>query len=102
MFTRAELRRHDGRDGAAIYVAVNDLVHDMSAAAHFYGPGGAYGFLAGRDGTVALAKFSLDPRVLDSAPQWRLEDFDEGEIASLANYARRFKEKYPIVGRLKR
>ena len=101
-FTRAELRRHDGRNGAAIYVAVNDLVHDMSSGARFYGPGASYGFLAGRDATVALAKFSLDPQVLDDTPEWRLEDFDEGELASLANYMRRFKEKYPIVGRLKR
>lgn len=62
--TVKELAKHDGAqpvpEGYAappIYVAVRGTVFDMSFGGRgFYGPGGPYHFLAGRDGSRPLAK----------------------------------------------
>ena len=65
--TTAELAKHKGeeeREGvpegwaaAPIYVAVKGQVFDMSFGGRlFYGPGGPYHFLAGKDGSRPLAK----------------------------------------------
>ncbi len=66
--TVAELAKHKGAqtelpDGYAappIYVAVKGTVFDMSFGGQlFYGPGGPYHFLAGKDGSRPLAKVRL-------------------------------------------
>ncbi len=47
----------EGYAAPPIYVAVKGTVFDMSFGGRgFYGPGGAYHFLAGRDGSRPLAK----------------------------------------------
>ena len=51
-------------------------------------------------GTVALARFSMNPLLLNQV--WTLKGFDENELNTLANYIRSFSIKYPIVGRLVR
>ena len=80
-----------------IYLGCNGLVYDMTAGAKLYGPGGTYGFMAGYDATVALAKFSMNPLFLNQ--KWKLEEFEENELNTLANYCRTFEKKYPIVGK---
>ena len=74
-------------------------VYDMSSGKQFYGPGGTYGFMAGYDSTVALAKFSMNPGYLNK--KYTMQAFSEDELNSLAGYVRRFATKYPIVARLK-
>jgi len=65
--TTAELVKHKGEEekegvpegwaAAPIYVAVKGQVFDMSFGGRlFYGPGGPYHFLAGKDGSRPLAK----------------------------------------------
>lgn len=65
--TTAELAKHKGDEekegmpegwaAAPIYVAVKGNVFDMSFGGRlFYGPGGPYHFLAGKDGSRPLAK----------------------------------------------
>lgn len=67
--TTAELAKHKGEEekeglpegwaAAPIYVAVKGQVFDMSFGGRlFYGPGGPYHFLAGKDGSRPLAKVS--------------------------------------------
>ena len=80
-------------------IGCKGLVYDMTAGSKFYGPGGTYGFMAGYDATIALAKFSMNPEYLNM--KWTLEDFDENELNTLASYCRTFEKKYPIVGRYK-
>ena len=75
------------------------LVYDMTAGSKFYGPEGTYGFMAGRDVTVALAKFSMNSAYVNK--KWNLDDFDDNELNTLASYCRTFEKKYPIVGRYK-
>ena len=59
-FTAAELAQYDGKTNSTngrIYMAVNGVVYDMTSGAKFYGPSGMYGFMAGHDATLPLAKF---------------------------------------------
>jgi|TARA_B110000008_G_scaffold36495_1_gene32939 FKBP-type peptidyl-prolyl cis-trans isomerase 2 len=96
-FDLNELRMYNGQNNMPIYLGCNGLVYDMTAGAKFYGPGGTYGFMAGYDATVALAKFSMNPGFLNQ--KWILEEFEENELNTLANYCRTFEKKYPIVGK---
>ena len=97
-FTATELAQYDGKtNDGLIYMAVNGIVYDMTCGAKFYGPNGMYGFMAGHDASLALAKFKIDPKLLNQP--WRLSDLDEAERASLANYIKMFSTKYPIKGR---
>merc|ERR1712117_987970 len=91
----AALRSRDG-SGGDVHLACLGLVFDVSSGISFYGPGGPYAALAGKDATVALAKHSL-VAVDDSS----------GDVSSLTlkeriaaeGWAAKFKGKYPIVGR---
>ena len=93
---RAELAARDGRATAAVWIAVADWVYDVSSAGNFYGPGAPYGGFAGRDASVALARFSTHPECIDLP--WR--GLRGKEALSLARYVRLFQRKYPCVGRL--
>ena len=58
-----KLSRHDGTNlDKSIYIAVRDLVYDVTEGRKFCGKEGMYGFMAGKDATVCLAKFSLNPK----------------------------------------
>lgn len=93
-----QLREHNGRDAELpILVSVRGFVYDVTDGARHYGPEGMYGFMAGSDATLLLARFALNPALLNQP--WRDEDLDEGEQSSLASFVRNFA-KYPCVGRL--
>lgn len=95
-FAVEELAAYDGRLRPDVLLSVRGYVYDVSSGAAFYGPGGPYGHMAGKDATVALAKFSLDARWLNTP--W--SGLDEDEEERLAGFIRTFQEKYPCVGRL--
>ena len=105
VFAAEELRAYDGnhaRTEGKVYLAVCGLVYDMSAGAKYYGPGGAYGTLAGHDATLCLAKHSLAPALRDapwSVEQGAAAPLSPEEEGTLANFLKTFA-KYPIVGRL--
>lgn len=85
-FTVEELRFYDGvQSDGRILIALLGQVYDVSSAANFYGPTGAYGVFAGRDASRALGVFSVDasnikdtyddlsdltPSQMDKAKQW--------------------------------
>ncbi|KAL2039006.1 hypothetical protein N7G274_008346 [Stereocaulon virgatum] len=53
--TDAQLSLYNGTDpNLPILLAVNGSIYDVSAAPHYYGPGGMYSFFAGRDATRAF------------------------------------------------
>jgi predicted heme/steroid binding protein len=58
-YTLDELRTFDGRNGKALYVALNGVVFNVSSSPMYYGQGGSYEGLAGRDASRALAIMSL-------------------------------------------
>ncbi|EGB09955.1 hypothetical protein AURANDRAFT_16376, partial [Aureococcus anophagefferens] len=106
-FTPAQLRAFDGRDDdTPVYVALRGEVFDVSAARHFYGPGGGYEMFRGRDASRCLAKMSLEEADLDGPPEdvdrgWPdLDDLDAKDTKILDDWVALFKRKYPVVATL--
>lgn len=97
-FTLAELAKHKGqRAGDSVLISVRGYVYDVTDGIKFYGPSGAYGWMAGSDATVALAKFSMDPQLLNRG--WEMLSAQENQ--QLATYVSTMRAKYPAVGTLK-
>jgi membrane-associated progesterone receptor component len=89
----------DGYAAASIYVAVDGLVFDMSfGGVSFYGPGGPYEVLAGRDASRALAVMKLDEAASGNTD---LSDLTEKQLQTMKDWAKTFREKkkYPVVGK---
>lgn len=73
IFTREELKKFDGTDSSLpIYLALDGLVYNVTVGREFYGPGGHYHYLAGKDYS------------------WLLHIVGGDTI----------KKKYPVVGKL--
>ena len=97
-FNLKSLSRHDGTNrNGSIYIAVRDLVYDVTEGRKFYGKEGMYGFMAGKDATVCLAKFSLNPKWVNHP--WK-GTLTPSETETLRGYVRTMIQKYPCVGRL--
>ena len=85
--THAELKRNDGRNGT-VYVGVLGIVYDCSSSDHggkrpgesYFGEGGPYHVMAGRDASYALSKMSLKATDMDKF----VFDPDEEELQVLA------------------
>jgi membrane-associated progesterone receptor component len=100
-FTAASISGFDGmnaKNANAIYIALRGLVYDVSAGREFWGSGGIYHSLAGRDVTVALAKRMLSADQLSRSIVLDNELSIE-EQAALDTHERQFQDKYPVVGR---
>lgn len=53
--TDAQLAAYDGSDPSKpIYLALNGSIYDVSVGRNYYGPGGMYGFLSGKDASRAF------------------------------------------------
>ena len=99
-FTLKEVNAHDGSRSRVVYLAIRGYVYDVSEGYDFYGPGGSYAVLGGRDGTVALSKMSTDPSDVDTP--WEGEGVLTREQEKvLAHWISTFNSKYPVIGRLK-
>lgn len=99
-YTRSELRPFNGVDNPrhTVFVGLNSNVYDVTLLGwEHYGPEGGYAQFAGRDASKALAKMSFLDEDLDDP---RLDDVTPEQRAALANWAARFDQKYPIVGKL--
>ncbi|KAJ1636196.1 cytochrome b5-like heme/steroid binding domain-containing protein [Pavlovales sp. CCMP2436] len=97
-FTPSELAKHDGRNPRhCLFMAVKGRVIDVhELGAEFYGPGGPYKHLAGRDGSKALALMSL--KAEDAIAD--LAGLTEDQLEVLDDWAKKLYEKYPLVGQL--
>ena len=63
-------------------MALRGEVFDVSAARHFYGPGGGYEMFRGRDASRCLAKMSLEECDLDGP----VDDLNFGERDQLNDW----------------
>jgi membrane-associated progesterone receptor component len=96
-FTKEELSKYTGEDGTPVYLCLKGTVFDVTAGKGFYGPGGGYAVLAGKDASRALAKMDLSA---ESTRNPRVDDLDAKEKDTLNSWYDRLKSKYPVVGEL--
>ena len=95
--TPAALARHDGADPyKPLYLAIRGTVYDVSRGRSFYGPGGGYAALAGKECARALAKMSLKPEDVSGD----LADCSPSQLATLEEWEVKLRGKYPVAGRL--
>ncbi len=69
---------------------------DVTAGRDFYGPGGAYEVLAGRDASLGLAAMETDPSKWPSKSTY--EELTGMESDTLNDWLQRFEDKYTLVG----
>jgi len=95
----SELCLCKGDGDSPIWIAVDGKVFDVSSSRAFYGPGGPYHALAGRDATWALAKDELDvAKIEESNKKNESFVFSGTELAKVENWLMRFENKYQQVG----
>ena len=93
-----ELEEYDGSgdvDGP-ILLAVDGLVFNVAKARDFYGPGGEYAVMGGKDASRYLAKNTVEPETQDEAAI----ALNVAEKAALAAWKFSFEQKYDVLGRL--
>lgn len=96
--TRDALAKFNGKDGMAIYVALNGVIYDVTLkGSDNYGAQGSYSQFAGRDVSRALAKMSFEPEDLASSA---IDDLDDKQRQTLAEWVAKFEKKYAVVGAL--
>ncbi|CAI5456319.1 unnamed protein product [Caenorhabditis angaria] len=95
--TVEELKKYDGVKNQHILFGLNGTIYDVSKGINFYGPGKAYGKLAGHDATRALGTMNQNT-VSDEWDDHEGMTNDEKETAN--EWETQFKFKYPTVGRL--
>ncbi|KAF3481099.1 uncharacterized protein GIQ15_03858 [Arthroderma uncinatum] len=98
VLSRSELSLYNGTDPTLpVYVSVNYTIYDVSANRRMYGPGGGYGFFAGRDATRAFVSgcfkedLTSDLRGLEEM-YLPIDDIPEEGLTNAAKKIRREKE----------
>lgn len=109
IISRKELTLAKGlHDEDDLWIAILGHVFDVREGAKFYGKGGAYEMLAGRDATKALASGDLtvardfnDEDEIDHVDE---DSFDKDEMAEAKRWLEYFAshQKYKHIGRLRR
>ncbi|KAH0462829.1 hypothetical protein IEQ34_010404 [Dendrobium chrysotoxum] len=95
--TADQLKNYDGSDdNKPIYISIRGAVFDVSTGKSFYGPGGAYAVFSGREASRALAKMSKNEEDVSGD----LDGLTEKEMGVLEDWEKKFRAKYPVVGRL--
>jgi len=115
-FTIEQLGKFDGRSRAdapaslaslasteelaPIYLSINSHVFDVSDSRTFYGCGGPYGKLAGKECGVALAKRSLNDQHLNNFDE--ITSLSETEKIAMDGWIKKFAKLKRYVGMLVR
>ncbi|OMH78438.1 putative steroid-binding protein 3 [Zancudomyces culisetae] len=102
-FDLESLSRYDGNNPSGlIYIAIKGKVYDVSHRTQYYGRGGSYEILAGKDATVNLAKFTKDPEHIPRPGDsiYDLSSFTENEWKELNKWIAFFDDRYQVVGSL--
>lgn len=93
-FTAEELEKFTGENEGPIYISVKCKVHDCSPGRNFYGPGGPYAVLAGKEASRSLGKMLIN----DAEANAGWENLSEEHLQTLDEWAAKFDSKYPVVG----
>eukprot|EP00461_Guttulinopsis_vulgaris_P002735 UN02736 len=99
-FTVDELAMYNGRQTEGeklIYISIGGKVFDCTPGVQVYGPGGPYEMFAGRDISLAAAKFSKEDQYLDKPD---LTGISSAEKDSFFHFYNLLYGKYHMVGLL--
>ena len=104
-FTRTSLASHvkptgGGETTAKCAMACDGIVFDTTSGRDFYGPGGPYAALNGRDASRALATMKIN--VSEEEEALGVEGLSEDEVKTLREWRVKFEGKYPALGRYER
>ena len=97
-WTVAELAEFDGRgpEDGPILLAASELVFNVAPGRKFYGPGGEYSVMAGKDASRYLARNSVE----EESPTQAAKELNIAERAALSAWVFSLKQRYDTVGRL--
>jgi len=96
-WTEAELQQYNGdNETGPILLAVKGEVYNVYKGRNFYGPGGEYHIMAGRDASRFLAKNSL----VEESNEEKDVPLNIAERASLESWYWIIRNKYDLVGQL--
>jgi len=98
--TLNEIKDHNGANDKRIFISICGRIFDMSLGYDFYGPNGSYNCFAGGDASFMLAKVSLDEAHKNKKDFDNTPELDEKSQETLCNWLKKFRLKYPVVGRL--
>ncbi|GBG27006.1 NADH-cytochrome b5 reductase 2 [Hondaea fermentalgiana] len=94
-FTKEELAQFNSKNGRPVYIAAKGVIYDVDP--EFYGEGGPYEMMAGKDASRALALVSLDPADVENTS---LEGLTWMDLNTLDEWIAKFEMKYTRVGYL--
>ena len=96
--TKEELAKHNGKDGADIWLSVLGEVYDVSTGEKYYGPGMGYGAFAGTDCSVCFVSGTFTEEEAEKP----LEDITDQNIGGVLDWKKFYEthETYTHVGRL--
>ena len=96
VWSEKELAQYDGSDpDGPILLAIDGTVFNVWKGRSFYGMGGEYHIMAGRDATRLLAKTTLE----EETEEEKNKPLTIAEKAALEGWFWTFKNKYDVVGR---
>ena len=96
VWLESEVEAAQEADGRVV-MAIDGKVYDVTKGWSFYGPGGGYSMLGGRDASRALAKMSLDEKDVDEP---RIDDLTAEENKTLDEWVEKLGKKYTLLGDL--
>lgn len=96
IFTKPELFKYKGVNGGPIYLAIFGQVYDVSKGRRHYGPGGAYSFFSGIDGSRAFVTGDFTEEGLTDD----IESLMSSQLADLSNWMLYYNENYKLLGYL--
>jgi predicted heme/steroid binding protein len=96
--TKEELAKHNGKDGADIWLSVLGEVYDVSKGQQYYGPGMGYGAFAGTDCSVCFVSGKFTAEEAEKP----LEDIETNNLGGILDWKKFYEthETYTYVGRL--
>ncbi|CAD5126076.1 DgyrCDS14242 [Dimorphilus gyrociliatus] len=96
VFSHEELSQYNGKDTEKpVYLAVKGVVFDVSEGRRFYGPGGNYHMMAGKDVSRAMATQEL----MDQDMTHDVAGLSDDQLQSLDNmFTKLYLTKYKKVG----